>query len=140
MLQEATTIAKLAQRQWAFERQETELAVVLDDYWTYTDTSAILLGGSGSTDRRGMTGSARLLQDITRLDQEAFLTDRRKLQLSKTFSLALLDPIAFARFQESGVLRFSTTLEQFDRNFSGHYLRLIKRVRVSVTAPLLMCC
>lgn len=134
LLQEATTIAKLAQRQLAFERQETELAVVLDDYWTYTDTSAILRGGLGSADRRGMTGSARLLQDITRLDQEAFLTDRRKLQLSKTFSLALHDPIAFARFQESGVLPFSTTLEQFDRNFPGHYLRLIKRVRVSVIA------
>ena len=44
-LQEATTIAKLAQRQLAFERQETELAVVLDDYWTYADTSAILRGG-----------------------------------------------------------------------------------------------
>jgi hypothetical protein len=134
LLQEATTIAKLAQRQLAFERQETELAVVLDDYWTYTDTSAILRGSSGSTDRRGMTGSARLLQDITRLDQEAFLTDRRKLQLSKTFSLVLLDPISFARFQTSGVLPFSTTLEQFDRNFPGHYLRLIKRVRVSVIA------
>ena len=134
LLQEATTIAKLAQRQLAFERQETELAVVLDDYWTYTDTSALLRGSSSSTDRRGMTGSARLLQDITRLDQEAFLTDRRKLQLSKTFSLVLLDPIAFARFQTSGVLPFSTTLEQFDRNFPGHYLRLIKRVRVSVIA------
>jgi len=134
LLQEATTIAKLAQRQLAFERQETELAVVLDNYWTYTDTSAILRGGNSSTDRLGMTGSARLLQDLTRLDQEAFLTDRRKLQLSKTFSLALLDPISFARFRESGVLTFSTTLEQFDRDFPGHYLRLIKRVRVSVIA------
>jgi len=134
LLQKATTIAKLAQRQLAFERQEAEVAVVLDDYWTYTDTGAILRGGNGSADRRGMTGSTRLLQDITRLDQEAFLTDRRKLQLSKTFSLALHDPIAFARFQESGVLPFSTTLEQFDRNFPGQYLRLIKRVRVSVIA------
>lgn len=134
LLQEATTIAKLAQRQLAFERQETELAVVQDDYWTYTDTSAILRGGSESSDRRGMTGSTRLLQDTTRLDQEAFLTDRRKLQLSKTLSLALHDPVAFARFQEGGVLPFTTTLKLFDRDFPGHYLRLIKRVRVSIVA------
>jgi hypothetical protein len=134
LLQEATTIAKLAQRQLAFERQQPELPIVLDDYWTYTDTSAILLGGKGSAERRGMTGSARLLQDITRLDQEAFLTDQRKLQLTKTFSLALHDPVAFARFRESGSLVFSITLDQFDRNFPGHYLRLIKRLRVSVIA------
>jgi hypothetical protein len=133
MLQEASTIAKLAQRQLAFERQEPELAVVQDDYWTYTDTGAILRG-SQTTDRHGMTGSARLLQDATRLDQEAFLTDRRKLQLSKTFSLALLDPLAFAHFHETGELAFVTQLEHFDRNFPGHYLRLIKRVRVSVIA------
>jgi hypothetical protein len=134
LLQEATTIAKLAQRQLAFERQEPELGIVLDDYWTYTDTSAILRGGGESADRRGMTGSARLLQDTTRLDQEAFLTDRRKLQLSKTLSLALHDAVAFARFRESGALPFVTTLQLFDRDFPGHYLRLIKRVRVSVIA------
>lgn len=134
LLQEATTVSRLAQRQLAFERQETELALIREDYWTYTDTSAVSRGGNGSTERLGMTGSARLLQDITRLDQEAFLTERRKLQLSKTFSLALLDPISFARFSESGVLTFSTTLAQFDRDFPGHYLRLIKRVRVSVIA------
>jgi hypothetical protein len=134
LLQESTAIARLAQRQLAFERQGSELAVVLDDYWTYTETSAIPGAGSETTDRRGMTGSARLLQDITRLDQEAFLTDRRKLQLSKTFSLALHDPVAFVRFRESGELSFSISLGHFDRDFPGHYLRLIKRVRVSVIA------
>ena len=133
-LQEATSIARLAQRQLAFERQERELPIILEDYWTYTDTSALLLRTGGGVERRGMTGSARLLQDITRLDQEAFFTDRRKLQLSKTISLALHDPIAFAQFRETGELHFGTAPEMFDRDFPGHYLRLIKRVRVSVIA------
>ena len=81
-----------------------------------------------------MTGSTRLLKDITDLDQKAFLTDRRKLQIAKTISLAIHDPLAFARFRETGVLPFTTVLDQFDRDFPGHYLRLIKRVRVSVIA------
>ena len=135
ILQEATAAARLAQRQLAFERQQPELRIVLDDYWSYSDTSAILRGSAATTDRRGMTGSIRLLQDLTRLDQEAFLTDRRTQQLSKTISLATHDPLSFARFRETGELPFSTSLEQFDRqDFSGQYLRLVKRLRVSVIA------
>jgi len=54
-------------------------------------------------DRRGLTGSARLLQDLYRLDQYAFDTNRRKLHLSKTISLALTAPTEFQRFREAGV-------------------------------------
>ena len=35
-----------------------------------------LSSDSEETDRRGLTGSARLLQDIYRLDQYAFETDK----------------------------------------------------------------
>src|SRR5205823_2795819 len=84
--------------------------------------------------RRGLTGSARLLQDIAQLDQYRFDKEQRKLQLVKTISVARLAPEAFVRFQETGVLTFATPMELFDRDFPGHYLRLIKRVRVSVVA------
>ena len=81
-----------------------------------------------------MTGSARLLADIVQLDQHAFLTDRRKLQLTKTFSLARLAPVEFSRFRETGVMVFGTPQALFDRDFPGHYLRLLKRLRMSVIA------
>src|SRR5260370_17742549 len=58
----------------------------------------------------------------------------RKLQLVKTISVASLAPEAFVRFQETGVMTFATPMELFDRDFPGHYLRLIKRGRVSVVA------
>ncbi len=60
-------------------------------------------------DRRGLTGSARLLQDIFQLDQYAFETEKRKLQLTKTLSLAQLAPAEFQRFREMArnqVVRF----------------------------------
>jgi hypothetical protein len=76
----------------------------------------------------------RLLRDLVTLDQYAFTTARRKLRLSKTFSLASLAPIEFQQFRETGVLPFTTTLDMFDRDFPGHYLRPINRVRLSLIA------
>lgn len=81
-----------------------------------------------------MTGSARLLQDIYKIDQHAFDTDKRKLELSKTISLASLFPQEFQQFKETGVFRFQTQSELFDRDFPGHYLRLIKQVKTQVVA------
>jgi hypothetical protein len=37
-------------------------------------------------------------------------------------------------FSETGILSFATPTELFDRDFPGHYLRLIKRVRTSLIA------
>jgi hypothetical protein len=134
-LQQATATAKMAQGQLAFERQELPPGLIQDDYWEVpTDSMAVATVGSGSADRRGMTGSARLLQDITKLDQYAFDTEKRRLQITRTFSLAHLAPIEFQRFRETGELTFLTAMEHFDRDFPGHFLRLIKEVRVSVIA------
>jgi hypothetical protein len=135
-LQQATAVAKLAENQLAFERQEAPAGYIQADYWTERALEGGAAQSNGGTppDRKGLTGSARLLQDIYQLDQYAFETDRRKLQLTKTISLSQLDPFAFQQFTETGVLRFSTPMELFDWDFPGHYLRLIKRVRVSVVA------
>jgi hypothetical protein len=132
-LQQATAIAQLAQAQLAFERQEPAPGFVRSDYWQDTSDSAD--NGSGSSaDRQGLTGSARLLQDIYRLDQYAFETDRRKLHLTQTVSLAQIAPLELQQFRETGVLVFATPMDMFDREFPGHYLRLIKRLWVSLSA------
>jgi hypothetical protein len=133
-LQQATATAQLAADQLAFERQEVPTPFIQTDYWDPpADTTS---NGAMQPDRSGLTGSARLLQDLTQLDQHAFATDQRKLQLTKTLSLAQLDPYAFQRFVDGGVLRFSTPMALFDRDFPGHYLRLIRRVRTTVVALL----
>jgi hypothetical protein len=129
-LQQATAIARLAEAQLTFERQEALPAFIQADYWQAPDDG----GAKQGPDRRGMTGSTRLLQAITELDQYAFINDRRKLQMSKTFSLAASSPGEFQRFRETGVMPFATLMEYFDRDFPGHYLRLIKQVRTTVLA------
>ncbi len=133
-LQQATSVAKLAENQLAFERQETPPSYIQSDYSEAPSDEMSTSGDGHAPDRHGLTGSARLLQDIYQLDQYAFENDKRKLQLSKTISLARLAPYEFQRFRETGVLSFGTALDLFDRDFPGHYLRLIKRVRTSVVA------
>ena len=132
-LQQATGVAKLAEAQLAFERQEGIASYIQANYWN-TNNNTSSSSSSESEDRFGLTGSARLLQDIYKLDQYAFETNRRKLQLTKTISLSQYDPFAFQQFRETGILRFDTPLEIFDRDFPGHYLRLIKQIRTSIIA------
>lgn len=134
-LQQATAMAKLAENQLAFERHEVPPPFIQDDYWEAPNEDWTIGNGENTTDRRGLTGSARLLKDIYQLDQYAFETDKLKLQIpNERFSLAWLDPYAFQRFRETGVLTFKTPMEMFDRAYPGHYMRLIKRVKMSVVA------
>lgn len=136
-LQQATQLARLAELQLAFERQEPPSGRIKADYWAKPAdgmTPDVGASSSGTNSVRGLTGSARLLRDVYELDQYAFEKNRRKQQLSETFSLAELDPFAFQQFRQTGRLGFATPMRLFDRRFPGHYLRLIQRVRTSVVA------
>lgn len=130
-LQQATATARLAQAQLGFERAEQPQTFVLTDYW---QSPADLTSTVKQPDRRGLTGSARLAEDLARLDEYAFATDRRKLNLSQTFSIAQLMPAELLDFRQTGTLSFATTTNMFDVDFPGHYLRLIRQVRVSLVA------
>ncbi|MNK08289.1 hypothetical protein D3C87_262190 [compost metagenome] len=131
MLSIATAVARTAEQQYYFEQQEQAGPFILNDYWEVPQTGALALTGGG-VDRRGLTGSTRLLQDLTRLDQYAFETTKRKLQMTKMISLGQNFPDAFQTFRETGVLNFDLTNRLFDYDFPGHYLRLINGVKVSV--------
>lgn len=133
-LQQATAMAQLAAMQLAFERQETPPPFIQADYWDAPNDSVLSPTDGRGPDRRGLTGSARLLQDIFQLDQYAFQTDRLKEKRSKTISLVQLFPGESQRFRETGVLRFETPMTLFDQELPGEYLRLVKRMRVTVFA------
>ncbi|HVR25359.1 MAG TPA: neuraminidase-like domain-containing protein [Candidatus Polarisedimenticolia bacterium] len=138
-LQQSTSMAKLAASQLGFERQEVIPEFIKDDYWQppadgqTPDFSPPGTSGDPSN-LHGLTGSARLLRDIYELDQYAFQTNQRKLQISVSISLTQLDSIAFQKFRSTGVFPFNITNELLDREFPGQYLRLVHNVRVSVIA------
>ena len=133
-LQQATAAAQIAANQLAFERQEPIPRFIQSDYWEALVGLRAGLSAAEAPDRRGLTGSARLLQDVFQLDQYGFDTEQRKQQLTKTISLARLAPGEFQRFRETGELHFVTLPPMFDADFPGHFLRLIKRAQVTVLA------
>jgi hypothetical protein len=133
-LQRAAATAQLARAQLAFERQEMPPAIQAD-YWDPSgDSLGLNTPGGAAPDRKGLTGSARLLADVYQLDQFAFERKQRLLQVGKTISLARLAPVEFEEFRRTGVLAVRTPMELFDRDFPGQYLRLVRRVRLSVIA------
>src|SRR5262249_42648691 len=64
-LQQATSTAQLAASQLAFERQTTPPPYIQANYWRPPDNDGVQAAAAAAPDRKGLTGSARLLQDIT---------------------------------------------------------------------------
>lgn len=128
VMQSATSVAQLAQRALEFEWQ-SPVTIVKGDYWT-VDAPSLREDQKGY----GLLGAERLLTDLNRLADFRLSTDKRRLQLSKTISLAQRLPAEFVRFRQTGRVEFDTLIDWFDEDFPGHYLRLIKSVRVSVLA------
>jgi len=117
----AVTLARMAQQALSFERQQP-----------------VNLIGSGAqywdAERKGLLGAEQLRLDLAKLDQHRLATNQRKRELTKTISLAAVAPVELEQLRRRGVTEFSTLLEWFDRDFPGHYLRLIKSVSVSFAA------
>lgn len=136
MLNISTATARTAESQLYFERQEQAGPFILDDYWELPSSGFTSGSSASQPDRRGLTGSARLLVDIQRLDQYAFESNKRKLQLTKVISLAQNFPSEFQLFKETGVMNFELTNKFFDYDFPGHYLRLVNSVKTTVVGLL----
>ena len=115
----AVSTAAAAQRALAFELQEP-LNFIGYQYW--------------QPQREGLLGSERLQFDLERLEQHRLQRAERRREITKTISLARTMPSEFQRFRETGILEFATQQSWFDRDFPGHYLRLIKSVELSVLA------
>lgn len=129
-LGQATATARLAQNQLAFERAEAARTIIGADY---TQMPAELVKRAGGTSP-GLAGAELLAADVDRLDQYAFSTTTRRLNISQTFSLAQLMPTEFLELRRTGTTAFTTQRALFDADFPGHYLRLISGVSVSLVA------
>jgi hypothetical protein len=118
LMQLATSVARLAQRALEFERQES-VNLVLADYWTVTNTSLLATNLSGEQQSAGLLGAERLSTDLTKLDVFKLQTETRRLQLTKTISLAQVLPVEFQELRRDGRITFNTLMDWFEPRLSG---------------------
>ena len=132
-LQQATAMAQLAQKQLAFERQESPPAFIQADYWeASTSRSDGRRPERARPSRPDGLGPAAAGHHPAR---PVCLRDQPAQAAADADVLARpAVPAEFQRFRETGVLPFATPMALFDHRFPGHYLRLIKRVGVSLVA------
>ena len=82
--------------------------------------------------RKGLLAGDRLAADLERMDLAYLEHDRRELELTKSISLARLDPLALARLRVEGECFFECPEALFDLDCPGHYNRRLRSVAVSV--------
>lgn len=99
---------------------------------TGADVASFVQYGYWDDARQGLVAGERLQLALRQLENAYINDNRRELELSRSISLAELDPLALVELRERGKCRVSITEELFDRDFRGHYYRRIKAMRLSI--------
>lgn len=117
--QTALDVAKNVQACYQLERNNTETFLNFN-YWDNL--------------HKGLLAGDELVNAINNMEVKYRKTASRSLEITKTVSLAQLDPNAFMKLRDSGECDFSLTEELFDYDYPGHYARQIKTISVTIPA------
>lgn len=82
----------------------------------------------------GLLAGEKLQYDLDRMEKAYLEKNKRRFEISKSISLASLDPLALVKLKEKKVCEFDLNERLFDQDFPGHYCRQIKTVSVSFPA------
>ncbi|CAM1504847.1 Fc.00g024380.m01.CDS01 [Cosmosporella sp. VM-42] len=110
--------ARRAERAFALELGVKQPDFIAFDYWDSL--------------RKGLTAGERLFNDIKRMEMAYMDQDLREYELTKSISLAQLDPGALMRLCRNGSCFFTIPEALFDLDYPGHYMRRIKAVSVTI--------
>lgn len=116
----AYDIAKRAERTYQFELAAEDTSFIQFGYW--------------DNQRKGLLAGDKLLHDIRRMDTSYLHDNRRELEMNKSVSLAMLDPVALVILRETGTCFLEIPEVLFDLDHPGHFLRRLKSVSVSVAS------
>ncbi len=82
--------------------------------------------------KKGLLSGDRLFQDIKRMEAAFLEQHKREYEITKHVSLAQLDPLALVQLRQTGSCTLSLPEALFDLDFSGHYMRRLRNVGVSI--------
>lgn len=110
--------AKQAEMAYRFDRGLTDTGFIKFGYWDSL--------------KKGLLASERLRLDLKRLEMAYYDQNAREYELTKTISLAQLDPLALIALRTTGYCTISLPEELFDMDHPGNYMRRIKSVAITV--------
>ena len=119
--QMALDLAKGAEKSLQFELglKESEASYITSYYW--------------DSQKKGLLAGEILQTDLDRMEKAYMDKNRRRFEISKTVSLAEIDPVALLELKGKKACEFSLNEHLFDYDFPGHYRRQIKAI--SLTFP-----
>jgi hypothetical protein len=97
-----------------------------------TETASFIQYGYWDNSKQGLVSGEKLQLALRQMEKSYLEKNRRELELSKSVSLALLNPLALIQLRETGKCYVSLPEELFDLDFPGHYFRRIKSVSISI--------
>jgi Tc toxin complex TcA C-terminal TcB-binding domain/ABC toxin N-terminal region/Neuraminidase-like domain/PA14 domain/Salmonella virulence plasmid 28.1kDa A protein len=97
-----------------------------------TEMASFVQYGYWDNARQGLAAGEKLQLALRQLERFYLEEHRRELELTRSVSLARLDPLALIQLRETGRCHVSLPEELFDLDFRGHYFRRIKSVRLSI--------
>ncbi|WP_327085047.1 hemopexin repeat-containing protein [Nonomuraea sp. NBC_01738] len=112
----AYEVARSAERAFQYEQGVSE-SHIQPAYW--------------ESRRNGLLAGEGLGLDLERLGKAYLDADARGLEITKNVSLLALDPMAVLALRHTGSCEFALTEALFDRDFPGHYKRMLKAVSVT---------
>ncbi len=97
-----------------------------------TDLASFIQYGYWDNSKQGLVAGEKLQLALRQLEKSYFEDNRRELELTKSISVARLNPLALIELRETGKCYVSAPEELFDLDFRGHYFRRIKSARLSI--------
>ena len=84
---------------------------------------------------KGLLSGETLNQDLRRMQSSYLDQNKRRFELTRFISLAVLDPAALRELLLTGACNFSLPESLFDNDYPGHYNRHLVRISVTVVYP-----
>ena len=97
-----------------------------------TETASFVQYGYWDSSKEGLLSGEKLQLALRQMEKAYLEENRRELELSKSISLALVNPLALVELRETGKCYVTLPEELFDLDFQGHYFRRIKSVSLSI--------
>ncbi len=117
-----------------------EIAIQAENAWTFehigrggdVNSSSFVQPGYWNSLYQGLLAGQSLQLDLNRMEKAFTDQNERRLEITKTFSLAQIDAQALLTLKTTGTCVFDLTEKDFDFDFPGHYARQIKTLSLSV--------